>query len=110
MGQVERGAVKAPNDELKGLDRTRSAAPAASGPMIQSANAGLHAGDPSSYGGRGYAKGASPVSTPDHRFNIGNSQMPQPPAAVSPGSGAIPVDLTVGTLSVGMARQDSAKK
>lgn len=33
----------------------------------------------------------SPVHPPDHRFDVGMAKMPQPPSAVEPGKGAIPV-------------------
>lgn len=35
---------------------------------------------------------ASPVRTPDHRFNVENAKMPQPPSAFEPGKGAVPVN------------------
>jgi hypothetical protein len=38
---------------------------------------------------------ASPVKTPDHRFNVENAKMPQPPAAFEPGKGAVPVNPLV---------------
>ena len=34
----------------------------------------------------------SPVHPPDHRFNVDRAKMPQPPSAIEPGRGAIPVD------------------
>jgi hypothetical protein len=33
----------------------------------------------------------SPVHPPDHRFDVGKAKMPQPPSAIEPGKGAIPV-------------------
>lgn len=33
----------------------------------------------------------SPVRLPDHRFSAKDSKMPQPPSAVEPGKGSIPV-------------------
>jgi len=38
------------------------------------------------------AKLPSPVHLPDHRFDARQSQMPQPPSAVQPGKGAIPIN------------------
>jgi hypothetical protein len=35
---------------------------------------------------------ASPVQPPNHKFAVGSSKMPQPPSAVEPGRGAIPVE------------------
>ncbi len=34
----------------------------------------------------------SPVVLPDHRFQARDSKMPQPPSAVQPGKGSIPVE------------------
>ena len=33
----------------------------------------------------------SPVSAPDHRFNIEDAKMPQPPSAIEPGTAAVPI-------------------
>jgi hypothetical protein len=35
---------------------------------------------------------ASPVHPPNHRFAVGMSKMPQPPSAVEPGKGSVPVN------------------
>jgi hypothetical protein len=35
---------------------------------------------------------ASPVHPPDHRFDVDTAKMPQPPSALEPGRGAIPVN------------------
>jgi hypothetical protein len=35
---------------------------------------------------------ASPVHPPDHRFNVNHAKMPQPPSAIEPGKGAVPVN------------------
>ena len=34
---------------------------------------------------------ASPVTPPNHRFDVGMAKMPQPPSAIEPGKGAVPV-------------------
>jgi hypothetical protein len=34
---------------------------------------------------------ASPVTPPDHRFDVNMAKMPQPPSAIEPGKGAVPV-------------------
>src|SRR5262245_58918354 len=34
---------------------------------------------------------ASTINAPNHQFNPGMSKMPQPPSAIEPGKGAIPV-------------------
>lgn len=34
----------------------------------------------------------SPVNPPDHRFNVDCAKMPQPPSAIEPGTGDIPVN------------------
>ena len=35
---------------------------------------------------------ASPILPPDHRFDVDMAKMPQPPSALEPGKGAIPVN------------------
>jgi hypothetical protein len=35
---------------------------------------------------------ASPVHPPNHRFDVGMAKMPQPPSAIEPGRGAIPIN------------------
>ncbi len=89
MPKVERHVVKAPNEKLQGLMHTRSAAPGASGPYTRDPNQSLGSGAP---GGSGaLARSPSPVSVPDHRFKIEDAQMPQPPSAIEPGTGAVPI-------------------
>ncbi len=34
---------------------------------------------------------ASPITPPNHRFDVGMAKMPQPPSAIEPGKGAVPV-------------------
>ena len=112
MSNVERSVVKTPNEALQTLAARRSATPAASAPMVHSPNATLRDGDPSAYGGNpSFAKGASPINLPDHRFSVDRAKMPQPAAADAPGQGAIPVDLRVGDLMAsGIAVRDNAKR
>ena len=64
---------------------TPQAAAAARGP-----NSTLHAGDPG--GSADLTRQPSPVAPVNHRFNVDDARMPQPPAAVDPGKGAIPVN------------------
>lgn len=111
MGTVERGVVKSPNNMLQGLGQTRSMTPGASAPMMRDPNNGLRDGDPSPFGGRGYAKGPSPVHLDDHRFNVNQAKMPSPPSAVEPGKGAIPIYgfNSAGMPNKAMPEKDSAK-
>ncbi|MGP0063531.1 MAG: hypothetical protein ACLQGP_08035 [Isosphaeraceae bacterium] len=54
---------------------------------------------PSNYGAGGDRRGGSvplgtvpsPVHLPDHCFDVGMAKMPQPPSAIEPGKGAVPV-------------------
>jgi hypothetical protein len=112
MPKVERSQVHAPNEMLQSLVQKRSATPAATGSPVHDPGLALHDGDPSSYGGRGYAKGPSPVSTPDHRFNVDQAQMPQPPSAIEPGTGAVPIYglNPMGMPNRALPESDSAKK
>ncbi len=89
MSKVERGVIKAPNTSLNGLAQTRSTTPDAGRPTAPQPNV-LPRGVP--VGGSGpLTRSASPVSRPDHRFNVENAKMPQPPSAVEPGTGAVPI-------------------
>ena len=91
MAKVERGVVKPPNLELQGLAATRSAR-AASRACLRSRgpNSALHAGDPG--GSADLTRQPSPVAPVSHRFNVDDARMPQPPAAIEPGKGAVPVN------------------
>lgn len=57
----------APNDSLRQNNKGNSMQPSAAAPQL--------AGTP----------------PPDHRFNVANARMPQPPAPVTPGDGAVPI-------------------
>lgn len=79
---------KPPNSGLRGNARGSSSMPPTPGPM------------------------ASPVQTPDHRFSVGLAKMPQPPAAVEPGKGAVPIEpFTVSGLPnrITVPEPDTAK-
>jgi hypothetical protein len=108
MPGVERSPINPPNDSLKTLAEKRSMTPSASGPAVRSPDFQRHTADPNGSGPE--PKSASPVHAPDHRFNIENARMPQPPAATMPGQGDVPVDLRVYSQpATGMARQDTGK-
>ena len=90
MANVERGVVKPPNLELQGLAATRSAVPRAEAARACASNSAVHAGDPG--GSADLTRQPSPVAPINQRFNVDNARMPQPPAAVEPGKGAVPVN------------------
>jgi hypothetical protein len=54
---------------------------------------------------------ASPVHLPDNRFDVGKAKMPQPPSAIEPGKGAIPVNPwdAAGQPSRALTQPDSEK-
>jgi len=109
MPNVERSPITPPNEMLQGLAKTRSATPAASGSMVHGPHAGLRDGDP---GGSGpLTRSASPVRAPDHRFNVENAKMPQPPSATEPGTGAVPIYPfnPMGMPNGALPESDSAK-
>ncbi len=108
MSNVRRGVVNAPNLNLHDLSAKRSMTPTAGGSATRSPDKARGSAEPGGCGS--LMKSASPVSTPDHRFNVDQARMPQPPAATMPGQGAVPVDLRVGLPATGIARRDSAKK
>lgn len=90
MPNVERHVVK-PGPATTGNRKANGFLPLTGGPSA------VHpANEP---GARGDRRGgsadlrplASPVRVPDHRFNVDDAKMPQPPSAVEPGRGAVPV-------------------
>lgn len=89
-GGALRGVVKPPNESGPGGNRSGNSYL----PLDRTAAPDLACG----CGGdrrRGCApleEVASPVHPPRHRFDIDAAKMPQPPSAVAPGKGAIPVD------------------
>jgi hypothetical protein len=92
MPNVERDVVKTSSLPANmGDKRNNGFLPLGGGPSAtHPANEAYKGGD--RRGGSADLTGlASPVHTPDHRFNIGNAKMPQPPAAFEPGKGAVPV-------------------
>ena len=88
---AERGVVRPPNQP----------GPAGSGANNSYLPLDRKAGGvaPSKYGADGDRRGgsadlagqASPVTPPNHRFDVGMAKMPQPPSAIEPGKGAVPV-------------------
>jgi hypothetical protein len=90
-GGACRGAVRPPNEAGPGGNRANhSYLPLA----------GTAGPDPfSHHSGGDCRKGSAPlgglvcpVHPPDHRFDVGTAKMPQPPSAIEPGKGAIPVN------------------
>jgi hypothetical protein len=90
MRNVQQGVVKAPNLQLQDLAAARSSAPAAEAAVARASNSALFAGDPG--GSANLERRPSPVVLPSHRFNVADARMPQPPSAIEPGKGAIPVN------------------
>jgi hypothetical protein len=109
MPDVQRGVVKAPNEMLQGLDQRRSMTPGPGAPATHDPNARLRNG--SAGGSANLARSASPVSTPDHRFNVENAKMPQPPSATKVGTGAVPIYpySSMGIPNQALPEADSAK-
>ena len=105
MAKVERGVVKPPNQELQGLAATRSQAPRAGGPAARGSNSSILAGDPG--GSADLTRLPSPVPPMSHRFNVDDAKMPQPPAAIEPGKGAVPVNPFLAS-GPGIARATSS--
>jgi hypothetical protein len=93
MPKVEREVVKPANEMGPSGNRANNG-------FLPLAKAPSHVHPSNEPGARGDRRGgssnlaeqASPVRTPDHRFNVENAQMPQPPSAFEPGKGAVPVN------------------
>jgi hypothetical protein len=90
-GGAPRGVIKPPNEARPGGNRaTNSYLPlgGAAGPRLSCDRDG---GDRRR--GRAPLGGiASPIHPPDHTFDVKIAKMPQPPSAIEPGKGAIPVN------------------
>lgn len=89
-GGALKGIVRPPNEAGRcGNRAANSYLPLAGGPGLlrpENRRVGLKGGS--------YPLGpiASPVHVPDCRFDVEEAKMPQPPSAIAPGKGAIPVD------------------
>jgi hypothetical protein len=86
MAKVERGVVKPPNQALQGLAATRSHSPRAGLPAIPDTKSALQGGSTD------LTRQPSPVAPVSCRFNVDNARMPQPPSAIKPGKGDVPVN------------------
>ncbi len=92
MPNVERDVVRAPNQQHRGDRRNNGFMPLAeSASPVHPSNETRKGGDRRG-GTASLTEQASPVKTPDHRFNVEDAKMPQPPSAFEPGKGAIPVN------------------
>jgi hypothetical protein len=109
MPNVERGVVMAPNTMLQGLGQTRSMAPSAGLAATHEPNLGLKNG--AAGGSSPLTRLASPVSVPNHRFNVDNAKMPQPPSVTQLGTGAVPIYPynAMGMPNQAVPESDSAK-
>ena len=90
-GGASRGVIKPPNEARPGGSRANSSYL----PLVGAAAPRLacdHDGGDRRQGCVPLAGVASPVHPPDHRFDVETSKMPQPPSAIEPGKGAIPVN------------------
>jgi hypothetical protein len=90
-GGVQRGVVRPSNETGPGGNRANNGYL----PLVSLA----HPGVPPHVTGGDRRNGCvplggmpSPVHPPDHRFNVKYAKMPQPPSAIEPGRGEIPVD------------------
>jgi len=89
-GGASRGVVKPPNEAGPGGNRaSNSYVPlgGAAGPELACDRGGDRRRGCVPLGGV-----ASPMHPPGHRFDVDDAKMPQPPSAVEPGKGAIPVN------------------
>jgi hypothetical protein len=93
MTKVERGVVKAPNQELQGLAATRSHGPRAGMPAVPELKKALHGGSAD------LTRQPSPVAPPSCRFDVDKARMPQPPAAFEPGKGEVPINPFLASAS-----------
>jgi hypothetical protein len=89
-GGARRGVVQPPNEARPGGNRANNGylpLASAAGPDLSP-----HRGGDRCKGSAPLGRTASPVHPPDHRFDVDKAKMPQPPSAIEPGKGAIPVN------------------
>jgi hypothetical protein len=86
MAKVDRGIVKPPNQELQGLAATRSHAPRGGTPAIPRPKPALQGGSAD------LTRQPSPVAPASCHFNVDSACMAQPPSAIEPGKGDVPVN------------------
>ena len=93
MPNVERGVVKPANEPGRAGARANNGyLPLAGGqPAMHPSNEPGARGDRRG-GSMPLASQPSPVTTHDHRFQVGDAKMPNPPSAFEPGRGAVPVN------------------
>jgi hypothetical protein len=94
MAKVERGIVNPPNQELQNLATTRSQTPRAEMPALPPSTPALLGGSAD------LTRQPSPVAPTSSRFNVDDARMPQPPSAIEPGKGDVPVNPSVASGSV----------
>ena len=90
-GGALRGVVKPPNEAGPGGNRACNSYL----PLGGAAGPGLacdHGGGDRRRGCVPLGGMASPVHAPGHRFDVDTAKMPQPPSAIEPGKGAVPVN------------------
>ena len=111
MAKSSHGVIKAPNQALQGLAATRSQIDPASKPKPPCADVSAikHAAG----GSANLTPLPSPVKPTDHHFDVKAAAMPQPAAAVAPGTGAVPINPFL-AAGPGLARartlSDDAKR
>jgi hypothetical protein len=91
MASVESSPIKPPNASISNGNVNSCGPMGRSASDVRPPNAHLHDGNAAN-GFMSLGKGASPVHVPDHRFNVANAKMPQPPSVLQPGPGAIPTN------------------
>ena len=113
MNSVQRGVVKGSNKEGPGGDGRNNGFMPLSGGASPVNPPNMGAGGDRRGGSFPLGGGAPMVKPPDHRFNVDEARMPQPPSAVEPGKGLVPVNpfLPGGSpAQIGMAVSDMAPK
>lgn len=90
-GDARWGVVKPSNEAGPGGNRANNGYLPLGGSAGPLAPAGLVGGDRRN-GSYAVGEVASPVHLPAQRFDVESAKMPQPPSAIEPGRGAIPVN------------------
>jgi Lar family restriction alleviation protein len=88
-GGVERNVVKPPNEVNRGDRRNNGFLPLTGGGTAHPPNHGP--GGDRRMGSFPLSDTGSGITPPNHEFEVGMARMPQPPSAMEPGKGAVPV-------------------
>ena len=111
MANVERDVIKPPNEQLRGQggDRRANGFASLAGHASQVKPPNERIGGDDRGGSFPTGKQKGDVRTPEHRFDVQDAKMPQPPSVLQPGTGAVPISPFMKGNSTSVPLRESAK-